>query len=144
MGESKLKPKPDHKAPAAADVLEHYFLIAGNIVFTIGEEPTPISAACNAVVRSIDGRLGVAHIARAQQALQGQFHKKIGSEIKLTVVDVVITAAIPLGVFTQAEFNKLPEGMVLVERPPVNAPVNKDLDQQSADAALQSEDALNV
>lgn len=112
MDESKLKPDPEK--------LEHYYLVTGNIVFTVGEDTTnPISAGSNAVVTSVDGRLSVVHLARTQQALQAQFHQKIGSELKIEVIDVVIMGMISLGVFTKEQFNRLPEGMKLVERPPI-------------------------
>jgi len=92
------------------NALEHYFMVTGQIVFRAPdaeEDTAPNSILVNAVITSPDGRIAVQQLGRAQQALQLQFFKKMG-EAQLTVLDVVIMALMPLGVFTAAAFHAVP------------------------------------
>jgi hypothetical protein len=94
--------------------LQHHFLIAGEVVFQPKDAEVPNLIHINTVVLSRDGRLAAAHIARAQQALQMRFRERF-PDPETQVLDVVITALMPLGVFAQEEFSKPPEGMKLQE-----------------------------
>lgn len=94
----------------------HYYMVAGEIVFRTREDEPPNALRMNAVVMSKDGRIAVAQIGRAQQALQFQFFKRM-NDPSLTVVDVVILALMPLGLFTPEEFNATPQGTELREMP---------------------------
>lgn len=100
-------------APASAgEERKFYYLIAGEMTFYVGDEPTDVaSVKGNAIVISSDGRFAVPQIGMAQQALQHSFHKRKDSDIDVHIVDVVILAIIPLGLFTSAEFNKQAEGV---------------------------------
>jgi len=118
MSEHKLK----EAAANAESALQHYFLVTGEIVFTISADAVPNAGRVNAVVTSNDGRMGVQHLARAQMALQGSFHQKIQGLGDVKIVDVVIVAIMPLGKWTAEEFNKLPEGTKLApQSQPVSA-----------------------
>jgi hypothetical protein len=94
---------------------QHWFLVAGEVVFT-GSEPDvpPFMAHVNTVVSSRDGRLPMIAIGRCQQQIQMQFFKEVGSP-DYKVTKVVILNIMPLGVFTNEEFNARPNQMMLKE-----------------------------
>ena len=116
MSESKIK----------ESLRQHYYMAVGEIVFGSTDpelkDAPPASVRVNCIVMSVDGRLGVTHLARAQQTLQMQFHQKFGVEAAkaVNVLDVVILGLIPLGLHTHEEFNRLPEGVKGIEE--VQAP----------------------
>lgn len=128
----------NHDKPAS-EPAQHHFLVTGQIVFSPvpsnneasdeGEMLHTVNVNC--VVMSPDGRLAVAQIARAQQALQMQFFRRIEPGT-VQVRDVVILALMPLGIFTSEEFNAMPEGMQL-------APANDQPSAPSADPRLEAE-----
>lgn len=115
-GDSKLTDAEFMKHLAEQASRQHYFMVAGEVVFRVGEEETPNMMRCNAVVMSKDGRIAVPQLAQSQQALQMHFYKRMEG-VTVHVLDVVILALMPLGVFTPEEFNARPEGMELREMP---------------------------
>ena len=68
----------------------------------------------NTVITNEEPFVGMRHIASAQQAIQLQAFKKLGTEIK--VIDVFIISVSHLGHMTQAEFEFVPEGYKVQER----------------------------
>jgi hypothetical protein len=108
----------------------HYFLFAGKIIFVAEGEDDIGSAEVNSVVMSDDGNLPIALLGRAQQTLQMQFHEQANDPTKLKIINVVITAIMPLGKFTPSEFNALPPGMKVQEKTPeAKAAVKAELDE---------------
>lgn len=99
---------------------QDYFMATGEVVFTVATDETPNAARCNAIIQTKDGRLSSLHLAKTQQLLQAQFFRKIGEIADVKVADVVILGIIHLGQFTEEEFNKAPEGMVIQEKPTVD------------------------
>jgi hypothetical protein len=97
-----------------ATTQQHYFLVTGELVFRRTEDEVPNAIRMNAVVTSKDGRLGVAQIGKAQQALQLQFHKRM-EDPTIQILDVVIMSLVPLGVFIPEEFHAAPAGTELRE-----------------------------
>jgi len=94
--------------------LEHYFMVAGEVIFRLADAPedsVPNVMRLNAVITSSDGRLAVAQLGRAQQALQMNFHNRL-QDPTVKVIDVVMLAVIPLGVFTAEQFHKQPENFI--------------------------------
>ncbi|WP_421991746.1 hypothetical protein [Roseococcus sp.] len=91
-----------------------YYLVCGQIVFraTGEEDGAPAAILINTTVISPDGRFAVLQIARAQQALQAQFHRRMEGQT-LDVLDCIIQGIMPLGQFTPEEFNAAPEGQVV-------------------------------
>lgn len=100
--------------PIQFEARQHYYLVAGEIFYQTPDDEQMGAMRLNCVVMSKDGRLSVAHIGRAQQALQAQFFRMIGNT-NPNIVNVVIIAFNPLGEFTNAEFNAPPEGTKLAE-----------------------------
>lgn len=91
-------------------VREQYNMVAGEVVFKMNEPDAHMNALrLNCVVKTPDSRIAVKELARAQQALQMQFFQRMGTT-ELTVLDVVILAIMPLGWFTEEEFNATPAG----------------------------------
>lgn len=102
----KLTPDPER---------QEYILITGEIIFHGKEDPTLNVMRLNTVVTTKDPRISVAHIGRAQQGLQMEFHRRM-QQPELEVKDVIILNIVRLGHFTHEEFNAPPEGMKLQER----------------------------
>lgn len=91
-----------------------YYLVAGKVVFTSGEDVNAVEI--NAVVTSKTQSIPVRGIAKAQQALHGQFIARMGEEAaKIVVRDIVILNMLPLGKMTAVEFHAPPEGTELTE-----------------------------
>jgi hypothetical protein len=97
-----------------ASAKQMHFLVAGEIVFAAAEGQPSNSVLMNALVISQDGRFAVAQISKAQQAMQLQFHKRMNNPT-LQILDVIILGLMPLGEFTDAEFNAVPSGMKIEE-----------------------------
>lgn len=101
---------------------KHVFLIAGLVMFTIGEgDDAQISSIpTNAIVRHDDMNFPAAKLAKAQQNLHKSMMLKMPEEIhgSLIVRDIVLTNVSYLGHMTEEEFQAPPEGMALVEAVP--------------------------
>lgn len=98
----------------------HVFLIAGLVMFTIGDDPETSqisSIPVNAIVRHDDTNFPAAKLAKAQQNLHKSMLLKMPQEAHaaITVHDVVITNVSYLGHMTEEEFQAPPEGMALAE-----------------------------
>lgn len=115
MSESKLR-----EAIAEANVeptRQSFYLVAGKIIFAHKDdkEQRPNGVDVNAVVISKDGRFAVPQLAQAQGALQQGFFNRVGGEA-VNVLDVTIQNLIPLGWFTNDEFNQaLPPSVEVVQ-----------------------------
>ena len=95
---------------------QEYILIVGEIVFHEKDKPKTINAIrANGVMVSDTGNLGVYAMGKAQQVLQANFFKKIGTP-DVNVVDVVLMNFVKLGRMTADEFQKMPEGLKFQER----------------------------
>jgi hypothetical protein len=91
-----------------------YFMVASEVIFRAKDAEVSNTVLLNTLVISKDGKFPVTLIAKAQQATQFQFFKRM-EDPTLVVLDVVIIALMNLGQFTDAEFNAAPEGMAMVE-----------------------------
>jgi hypothetical protein len=101
---------PDTSKPA--DEQQDYFLLCGEVVFTMPGDETPNARRFNTVVMSKDGRIAVTQIGRAQQALQLRLFQSM-NDPNIKVLDVIILSMMPLGRFTPEEFNAAPPGQKL-------------------------------
>lgn len=101
---------------------QHYWMVAGEIVFRVkdkdGKDIEGVnSVRLNTVVIGTEERFPVASIARAQQGLQMNFHRRMQDPM-VEVVDAVLLGLMPLGWFTQEEFHARPEGVAVEEAAP--------------------------
>lgn len=117
---------------------QEYILIVGEIVFRHKEQPEMVNAVrANGVMISDNGILGVYAMGKAQQVLQANFFKKIGTP-DVEVVDVVLMNFVKLGRMTVNEFQCMPEGLKFQERvepkEEQKLPVGDALDQAVAAA----------
>lgn len=83
----------------------YWFLVCAQIMFRVSEEADIGAVLQNTVIKTTDGRIRVADLAKAQQGVQASFFNKMG-DTQCQVVDVVITALEPLGFMDTADFNK--------------------------------------
>ena len=98
-----------------ADPMRHYHVVTGEAIFRKGDGDELYTVRLNTLIQSLDGRIPLYLIGRAQQAIQVQLQKNMGDEGPiLSFVDVVILNIIHLGVFNNKTFNALPEGSKLV------------------------------
>lgn len=100
---------------------EEYLLITGELVFvdpTVDpEKQAPSAIRANGVMILSERKINRYAMGKAQQILQANFHQKMG-EIRMQIVDVVITNFEWLGRMTPGEFAKMPEGLKMQERAP--------------------------
>lgn len=100
----------------------HYALVAGEVMFQDLENNNSLhTIRLNTVITNDEPFVGLRHIASAQQAIQMQAFKKLGTEIK--VIDVFVIAISHLGHMTKEEFEFVPEGFQVqerIEQPEVN------------------------
>lgn len=119
----------------------HYHMIAGEIVFQDPSSELPVAIRANGVLIDPGKEIPIRLLGKAQQILQINFHQKMeGVEVK--VLDVVLINFMYLGHMTAEQFQKVPEGMKMQERP---APV-ADLETAVAQAVrpLKSIPAANA
>lgn len=87
---------------------KHYYLVAGELVLQ-QDDDTPAQARLNTVTATDYQRFATADIAKAQQALQMLFHRRMGEHAgTVKVIDVVLLSVSYLGHMTEAEFQKMP------------------------------------
>lgn len=98
----------------ATPAKQMYYLVAGEIVFAKAAGESSNSVLMNTLVITPDSRFAVAQIAKAQQAMQFQFIQRMNNP-NLQILDVIILSLMPLGEFTDAEFNAAPAGMKIEE-----------------------------
>jgi hypothetical protein len=91
-----------------------YYLVAGEVISRPADGEVSSAVIMNALVISADGRFSVQQIAKAQQALQFQFYKRM-NDPSIQILDVVLVSLMNLGTFTDAEFNATPAGMKMEE-----------------------------
>lgn len=94
----------------ASQQRQTYFLVVGEVVIQLSDDTVPTAVRLNTVVMNKDGKFPLALIAKAQQALQFQLHKK-ADDPSVKVVDVIILGLMNLGQFTTEEFNARPVGL---------------------------------
>lgn len=100
----------------------HYGLVAGEVLFTDlegVEGANTHTIRLNTVVTNDEPFWGVKHLASAQEALQVKTFEKIGTKIK--VIDVFIMSVSNLGLMTREQFEAIPDGYKLQERPATEA-----------------------
>jgi hypothetical protein len=93
------------------DRRQYHWLIVGEITFTMknekGEEILNISKH-NCVLYSLESKITLNQIGRAQQTLQMQLFQKLGTAEGISITNIVILGWMLLGHMTQAEFNLQP------------------------------------
>ena len=86
--------------------IDHY-LIAGQVAFIPDGTEQPQAMALNTLVKLPEGHKWNARaIGLAQQGLQMQVHRRVGSEKPPKMLDVCILCVIPLGTFAPGEFEE--------------------------------------
>jgi hypothetical protein len=94
----------------------HFFMIAAELVFKIkdpnGEEIGINTARFNAIITNDTANFPVRLIGKAQQTVQLHFHRKVGPDAPVEVIDVVILNICPLGYMTDEEFHKIPPNTI--------------------------------
>ena len=97
-------------------IYQNYYLVCGELVFRQANSETVNSMRVNCVLMKGGNEtfLAVRHLALAQQTLQANFHRRM-DDTTLEVLDVVIMNIMPLGYFTEEEFNAAPPGTVVRE-----------------------------
>jgi hypothetical protein len=83
---------------------QHYWLIAGTVVFVMDGEEHPVSIPMNGVLRQDDIQLNVKSISQAQMALQALLAPKMQGAGAYTIVDVVVGNLMYLGFMTGEQF----------------------------------------
>lgn len=103
--------------PEPTNVKKHYHLIAAELVFKPRDLDTISAVRMNGVIAEPEKEITQRQLAKAQQIIQLNFHRKIEEESNnVNVLDCVLMNFIYLGYMTQEEFFKKPEGMELRER----------------------------
>jgi hypothetical protein len=92
----------------------HYFLISGSIMFTVGDinnldsiQPTNIFV--NAVVRHDDKNFPARKLAKAQQNLHKSFIMKLPEPELANIHDIVVLSVSYIGEMTEEEFQAQPQ-----------------------------------
>lgn len=93
---------------------QHYFLIAGSIMFTVAKDDGTLVAdatIANAIVRHDSKDFPVHKLRRAQQNLHHGFVMKLPEEAKqaMSFHDIVVTNVSYLGFMSEDEFQHEPE-----------------------------------
>jgi hypothetical protein len=85
--------------------VDHY-LIAGQVAFLpVGDNQTPQAMALNTLLKMpAEHKMNAKAIGLAQQSLQMQVHRRVGSEAPPKMLDVCILTIIFLGSFVEGEF----------------------------------------
>ncbi len=83
---------------------QHFWLIAGTVVFVMKGEDIPASVPLNSVLRQDDLTLNVASVSRAQMGLQAVLAPKMAGAGEYDIVDDVINNLMYLGWMTMEEF----------------------------------------
>ncbi len=95
----------------------HHYLFAGEVIFLQPDESIG-NIRLNTVLRTTDEKVRARNIGEAQQALQMLFLRKM-ENVNVKVIDVFIFSVSYLGLMTEADFQKPPEGTKLEELIPV-------------------------
>lgn len=105
-----------------AEKRQYHWMVAGEITFNLKQDDGTFEVNVvkqNCVIFSLENRLRVQELGKAQQTLQMQLFNKMGAESglldKIEVTNIVLLALMPLGHMTQTEFNEAPKGMQLRE-----------------------------
>lgn len=102
----------DDSDPSTADPQFHFWLVAGQVVFTNGSDEIQ-SLPVTSTFATDKQELGIYQLGKAQQALQQEMFRKLGDTdvSQLTVVDVLLLALTHLGQMTPAQFTEMPAGV---------------------------------
>lgn len=113
----------------------HHHMIVAEIVFMPKADSVVNSLRVNGVLVDPEKDIPIRLLGKAQQIVQLQFHNRMeGQDIQ--VLDVVLMNFMYLGHMTEAEFQKVPEGVALKEKTPKPAlSVVPDLDTAVAEAS---------
>lgn len=105
-------------------VKKHHWLFAAQLVFHTakpGEAPTDGGALLlNGLVLTDEKQLAMADLARAQMTAISNLNERFKGQ-NVEIIDCVFMGFSHLGYMTQPDYNKTPEGQVLVK---TEAPVN--------------------
>lgn len=110
----------------------HYHMISGEIVFRTKGDEQINAMRMNGILKDQERDIPVRLLGKAQQVLQLNFHQRMQDQ-NLEVIDVVLMNFMYLGLFTEEEFHRAPEGTKLQEVPK-EAPAPVDLDAAVAEA----------
>lgn len=84
---------------------KHYFLIAGTIHFTAGEEQEEFAVTLNGTIFADSPVITARHLGKAQQTLQINLARQLGDGwAKVTVKNVILLNIVPLGYQSAKEF----------------------------------------
>ena len=125
--------------PQPTNIKQHYHLVTAELVFKPNDQEMINAVRMNGVI--VDEEQGIPQrlLAKAQQIVQLNFHRKIEEEsANVTVVDVILLNLTYLGHFTQEEFFKKPEGLRVAERKEPTLSAVPDLETAVADAGASA------
>ena len=125
--------------PQPKNIKQHYHLVVAELVFKPNDQEMINAVRMNGVI--VDEEKGIPQrlLAKAQQIVQLNFHRKIEEEsANVTVVDVVLMNFVYLGHFTQEEFFKQPEGMKVAERKEPTLQAVPDLETAVREAGVSA------
>lgn len=94
---------------------QHYHLVTGSVIYQEAEDQPFQSITLNGIVRDDAKEIPTRLLGRAQQILQVNFMKKIGTT-ENKVVDVILLNFAYLGEMTEEEFQAPPAGTKLQEK----------------------------
>lgn len=105
---------------------KHYYLVSGTVLFTVPDQEMLMNVPLNATIQ-MNKKLPITvqDLGRAQVALQHNLMNQIGPEefLKINVQNVVMNGFVYLGLMSEEEFNKPPEGTQLAEMNPTVVPL---------------------
>lgn len=85
---------------------EYYYLVAGTVFFTTGENPEePVSLPMNGIIRNSHGRLSTSQLGAAQNCLAQACADKLGPQVQMNLIDVQLQNICKLGHMLPSEFH---------------------------------------
>ena len=100
---------------------QHYYLIATKVLSVNTDNNIPLEMDVNVLLRTDSKNFTAADMGKSQQIAQMTFFERIGVPT-MKVVDVFFVSVSRLGLMTEEEFQRPPEGMVVQERKEPQAP----------------------
>lgn len=97
----------------------NYYMVVAQIMYVAPNEqdvPTMGSLPVNCVIWTDEPGIKVVGLQRAQQLALAAFQQKMPNPDAVNIADIVIVNLIPLGCFTEEDFNRPPEGFVVQEK----------------------------
>lgn len=102
----------------------HYYLVAGEIIYTHADQPEAIGSIRLNTMLQVDTKI-IRHLelGKSQQMLQMHFHNRM-QDPKFEVKDVFLYGLSYMGLMTEAEFATPPDG---VQQQPGPTPIANEL-----------------